>query len=78
MKTAQDEYFHVSDLALIATLLFWFTIESIEWEGQRAIFIFRNSPELKEKVERFWNGQLKVNPLDYFNKLKIIKTRLHQ
>jgi len=78
MKTAQNDYFHSSDLALVATLTIWFPIDSIQREGQRATFVFQDSSDLQEKVTKFWNGQLRVSPLDYFNKLKTIKTRLYQ
>jgi len=78
MNPAKNDYFYSSDLALAATLLFWFPLDSIQREGQRATFVFQDTPELQEKVTKFWNGQLKVDPSDYFNKLKTIKTRMYQ
>lgn len=40
-------------------------------------FIFKKSIELEKLIEAYWNNSLKVSPLDFFNNLKTVKSRLY-
>lgn len=74
----QNTYYATSDLALTAAISLFYTIEDIDHTDPRKIqFLFKKDSNLDQLVKDFWNGKLKLNPLAYFNQLKIIKARIY-
>ncbi len=71
--------FETSDIFLAATLQsFDFFVTNLTWEDdKRCTFRFLDSSSLQEVVERFWNGQLAIEPRKLFASLKSLKTRLY-
>ena len=70
--TIKNEYFKTSDLALTATLSLLTPFESIDRTNpHKAEFIFKRTPELEKLLKKFWSNSLKVEPLAFFNQLKI-------
>lgn len=68
-----------SDLALVAAISLWYPVESIEHGPfNKAIFFFKRDENLDQLVELYWRGELKVNPLSYFQQLKLLKTRVYE
>lgn len=65
----------VSDLALVATLSLYFSVDFLEVEEDkhRVLFVFLRNPDLDELIQMYWCGELKVEPQEYFNQLKSIK-----
>jgi hypothetical protein len=80
MYENHDYFFRTSDLALATAIsVFGIAIESTEQaDVKRTVFIFNKSDKLQDIVDRFWRGELQVEPQSYFNQLKILKTRIYR
>jgi len=81
--STQDKYnssFITDFLPLIAVLAYHeFPIVSIKKDTPRhAYFCFSETGQLKDIANRFWNGQLLVEPKRFFSTLKEIKSRLYE
>jgi len=73
--------FRTADLALTAALcVSGFVVDEVEKiDARRSVFIFfDNTAELQEAVNKYWRQEMRVEPQDYFNQLKIIKARLYE
>lgn len=70
--------FITSDLGLVATLItLGFIILKLDKSNPHKInFHFKRVSELDKAIEDYWNNTLKVSPLEYFNNLKLLKSRL--
>lgn len=75
----ENDQFETSDLALAAALLcVGVGIEAVDHVNpKRAVFIFKRLAGLDDTIQAFWQHQLQVDPLSYFNCLKEAKTRLY-
>jgi len=73
-------FFRTSDLALATAIsVFGIAIEAMQQsDGQRMVFIFTKSDRLTDIVDKFWRGELRVEPQAYFNQLKMLKTRIYR
>jgi len=70
----ENEHYETSDLSLATTLSLFERIEKINnTNPSRVIFCFKNSSKLISMVNSYWSGEVKVNPLAFFNQMKIIK-----
>lgn len=73
-----DNYYKTSDLALAASLSLYSPVNTIDsTDSKRIIFIFKQSQELDQLVDMYWRGEMKVDPQQYFNQLKVIKSRIY-
>ena len=73
-----NKRYFTSDLALSATLSLHFQIESIDKSTpKKVIFIFKKNKDLIMVIEKFWNGELRVDPLKFYQCLKILKGRIY-
>lgn len=78
-NTFSNHFFSTSNLALATTLALFVPISSIKKDTSRkANFIFQSSSELRGLIDGYWEGSLRVNPQEYFNQLRIIKSRLYE
>ncbi len=67
-----------SDLCLGATLSLFSPILYIDFEDSgKGIFIFERSKENDSLIERYWNGSLLVKPIEFFQQLKVLKSRIY-
>lgn len=74
----ENYYYKTSDLALATTLSLKYPISSIDKTNlSRSEFLFENSKTLCDFVNKYWNGELRIEPQKFFNQLKVIKTRLY-
>jgi len=74
-----NDYYATSDLALAAALSLHYPIEALDRQNpHKAQFLFKRDENLNQFIESYWKGELKVNPVAYFNQLKTIKTRLYE
>lgn len=75
----KNQSFTTNDLALSCTLLcFNFTLAGLDTSDRRKVgFVFIESEELQNTIDRYWNNQLAVNPRDFFNNLKDLKSRIY-
>lgn len=78
-KKENEHHFQTSDLALCAALCcLGYQIENIEWRSaSRAMFVIRKDKKLEGLIEKYFAHQLKVEPVNFFNFLKEIKTRIY-
>ncbi|MDP4010081.1 MAG: DUF5659 domain-containing protein [Candidatus Shapirobacteria bacterium] len=73
-----EDYYKTSDLALVTALSLYYPIESLETVDNRKIFfVFKKTQELENLIGMYWNSELKVEPQQFFNQLKVIKTRIY-
>jgi hypothetical protein len=75
-----DFFFKNSDLALATAIsVLGVAIEAMQQtDSERMNFIFTKSDKLTDIVNRFWRGELLVEPQSYFNQLKVLKTRIYR
>jgi len=67
-----------TDLAITSYLALSFNLLGLERvEGVRYEFVFEKSPELEKAIDSFFNNTAKVSPVDYFNSIKSIKSRIY-
>lgn len=79
MNTVQQEYFSTSDLALASVLSLWFAVEGVDRQNpKRSQFLFGRNGQLDETVRAYWRGELKVEPQQFFNQIRVLKTRLYE
>ena len=72
-------FYKTSDLALSAALSVYYPISSIDRDNPNKVyFIFQKDKNFDLIVERYWHGDLKIDPQTYFNSLKILKTRIYE
>lgn len=79
MNEEQDIY-KSSDLATVA-FLYLLGHPLIEVENTKfgkSFFFFKNSKKLERDLEDFWQKEVKVEPQEYFDSIKKIKTRIYQ
>ena len=72
--------FRPADLALTAALcVSGFVVEEVDKVSpQRSVFVFQNGEKLLEAINQYWRQEMRVEPQDYFNQLKIIKARIYE
>jgi len=79
IKNQNNDCYFTSSLALAATLALWHPIITIDKsEPKKSLFGFKKDPDVDRLVAAFWSNDLKVDPLLYFNQLKLLKTRLYE
>lgn len=67
-----------TDLAISAYLSLNFELIDLNRvEGNRFEFRFKKSTELEEAVNAYFNKSATVNPADYFQKIKFLKSLLY-
>lgn len=80
MTTQNNIDFRTADLALTAALcVSGFVVEEMDRVSpSRSVFVFEKGEELLEAVNQYWRKELRVEPQDYFNQLKILKARIYE
>ncbi|HCB56182.1 TPA: hypothetical protein DEP26_04440 [Candidatus Uhrbacteria bacterium] len=75
-----DSFWRTSDLSLSALVLLYRPLEAIEKQPdqRKADFLYAHDAELDDLVERFWRGEVRVDPRQYFTALREIKARLYE
>lgn len=78
MKIVSKELIKTSDLALATTISLYSPIETTEFlENKKVLFVFIKSPELEKLIALYWSGNVRIEPQQFFNQLKVIKTRIY-
>lgn len=73
-----DKQFSTSDFYLSSVLVcLGFLIESLDKSNKRAIFLFKNTPDLEKTVQSYWNKQLRIEPLELFESQRYLKNRIY-
>lgn len=79
-RNATQEFFRTADLALCGALcVLGFVVEEMDRaNARRSVFIFKSSAALRDAVDEYWRGELRVEPQAYFNQLKVLKARIYE
>lgn len=78
VNSINKNYYKTSDLALATTLSLYSPIQSIEsTDDRRMVFLFDKTPEINDLISKFLIGELRIEPQQYYNQLKVIKTRIY-
>lgn len=73
-----SKYYWTSDLAVAATISLFLPIEAVNRQNpRRTEFVFERCDKLDEILECYWRGELSIEPKQYFNQLKNLKSRLY-
>ena len=74
----ENNFYCTSDLNLAAVLSLDVPIEQVDKQNPAKVqFLFAESRQLRQLVDDYWKGQLRVEPKAFFNQLKNIKTRIY-
>lgn len=75
----ENELFSSYDLGLAAALCaVGFRLEGTKKNrGNKVLFLFEHSEKLVTDASAYWNGDLQVSSLAYFNALKNLKNQLY-
>lgn len=75
----ENYYFKTADLSLAVSLSLFCPLESINKQpnSNRGFFIFKRSKELDALIASYYKKEMRVEPSEYFNQLKITKVRLY-
>lgn len=75
----QKNFYRTSDMALATTLSLFYPIENIDRSNpNRVSFLFKLDSQLNSFLKKYWQRKIKVDPQQYFQQLKIIKSRLYE
>jgi hypothetical protein len=79
-RSTAQEVFRTADLSLCGALcVLGFVVESVDKVSpHRSVFVFNESDELKSTIDRYWRGELRVEPQAFFNQLKVLKARIYE
>lgn len=74
----ENKHFKTSDLCLGTTISLYFPIQKVEFQNSgKGIFVFDKNKEIDDIINRYWNGSLLVNPVEFFQQLKVLKSRIY-
>jgi len=81
MKDSQyknKKYFQTTSLALAGAINIYYPVVEVDKTNPKeSVFIFPDSEELQSIVKTFWDRTLSISPMEYFQSLKEVKTRLY-
>lgn len=73
-----ESLIRISDLALATTVSLYSPIHSIEsTDSHRVIFVFKKNVDTDHLIDSYWDGSLRIEPQQFFNQIKNIKTRIY-
>ena len=74
----EGNFYQTSDLALATMISLFYPIEAVDRTNPRkAQFLFCRDENLDDLIEKYWRGDLNVEPQQFFNQLRIVKARLY-
>ena len=75
----ESSFYKTSDLSLAASLYLAHPLEVIDKTSNphNSDFVFAHTNDLDAFIDRFWRGELQVEPRRYFEALRAIKARLY-
>jgi len=76
-KIIYSPFYRTKDQFIASTLYsFGEKLDSTEWVGNECYFLFENETKCKELAQKYYSGELKVNPRILFDSFKVIKSIL--
>jgi hypothetical protein len=78
MNMEDELFFSTKDLGLAATISLTVPIEKMNKENpKRVFFVFNNTPEVKEIVEKYFLGGSLVDPHRFMEQLRNLKAAIY-
>ena len=78
IRIDEIKIYRSTDLAISGYLNLYFQFIGMERINDRRYeFLFERSTDLEKAVEAYFSNNAKVNPLAYFNSIKLLKSRIH-
>jgi len=77
----ESSVFRTSDISLASTIqLLSRPLEAVDRtrDPKKAEFLFLHDTQLDELIERFWKGQVSVEPKAFTDAMRYIKARLYE
>lgn len=75
-----EEHIEISDLALVSALqCLGFSIVAFNHDPKefpKVGMVFKKTEELEQAVQNYWNGTLLLEPKNYWNSIREIKSRI--
>ena len=70
--------YQTSNLSLASAINIFIPVLDVnKTNPKESVFIFPDSDKLQTIVQTFWDRTLSVSPMEYFQSLKEVKTRLY-
>ncbi|OGG04880.1 hypothetical protein A2Z33_06275 [Candidatus Gottesmanbacteria bacterium RBG_16_52_11] len=77
-KQISNKTYTSTDLSLVGYISLFSPILSVDKTNPKKVsFSFSKDSEVEKLLDLFWSGQARVEPNDYFNQLKQIKSRIY-
>lgn len=74
----KSNIYTTSDLPLASTITLFYKVMDIDRSNpKKVIFRFEKDKNFDILIERYWRGDLAVNPQELFSRLKILKNRIY-
>jgi hypothetical protein len=75
----ENDLYKTTDIALCsAVCCYGYHIEAIDKQNpSKAVFLIEKDEQLDNLIKSYFSHQLRVDPLEFFNFLKEIKTRIY-
>ena len=77
MKKVENDIYKTNDLTLATVLSLAFPFTMDKSNPRKVVFEFERSEPLQECVDKFWRGELTVEPLRFAGQTKMLKTRIY-
>jgi hypothetical protein len=78
MTMNDQKNYKTSDLCLATAISLYFSLQGLERVSSgKAYFNFEHTDELDRLLEQYWKRELLVEPQQFFQQQKLIKSRLY-
>jgi len=78
MNINNEQLYATSDFPLVASLSLFVPIIRLDASNAgRVEFYFEQTEQLTALMNDYWNGTLRVEPKQFFNQIKTIKSRIY-
>lgn len=76
----EEKFLRTSDLSLVGVVqLYDYQIEALDRSNpEKIVFVIKRDDDLNKLIEAFWKRQLRVEPVAFFESLKLTKSRIYQ
>ncbi len=75
----ENEFFETADFGLIVylTYLGYKIVEIKKTNNKRKIFVFKRTPKIEIDIKQFWEREAMVEPQQFLNTIKYVKSRIY-
>jgi hypothetical protein len=78
MNIKNNNLYSTADLGLATILDQKYSIHHINRDNpKKIVFIFQKDEDFDSYLDKYWNSELRVDPLKYYQHLKLMKSRIY-